>query len=304
MELTFALTLLSPQPLDIDQQQVQLHGALGPTLLPLAWMPPSNQLFWHQSGQHALSDVALIGLLLHNKHYDEAWQHIRDRHLHVSQTQLRARLYHWMYHEQQEHTISSSRAVVFHRSPGTRSTALCLRALEVLRDIYQDLPWPHWVGPLLVNNSGELSQSWQPIARHALPIIAIPDLPSTHEFANAFIQASNDLIWQLIPQTRPWPQWLIIGTKHYAQERLAGRGPSPRAMWRIRRKAGPHACLELLRDKRSDARLAIAVVAKLLHPLKRKHFAEFLDALQGSGDAPASMDIVYKITHHDLCLRP
>lgn len=280
-----------------------MPGTFVPLVLPLAALPPDLRARWLLDHPQAAPWQRVEAALVAGQ-TERAWGLLR----HSSDAVLLDRRYEvpvqaWIAEERQRLGCPGGAADILVRQDrawkaGEAALGLGLRDS---REVLVALPWPRWLGPILVVDPADSLWPGEALRRPALPLLA---LEPGHPPREAMARASADLALHLSGEPdQGWPAWVRTGTLGVCAAVARGEGPSPRAMHARRQEAGPAGITACLAAPTPDADLATAICAYLLHSARRHRFNHLLDPLRHGADAGTALRIGYGLGVEDLVER-
>lgn len=296
------LLLHHGDPVVVTADSAVLPGTFVPLVLPLAALPPDLRARWLLDHPQAAPWQRIEAALVAGR-ADRAWALLRTSNDAV----LLDRRYEipvqaWIAEERRRLACPGGAAeILVRRDQAWRAgDTNQLLGLRDSRDVLVALPWPRWLGPILVVDPADPLWPGAALRRPALPLVTLEAVPAREGVARAVADLALHLSGE---PDQGWPAWIRIGTIGVCAAVARGEGPSPRAMHARRQEAGIAGISACLASPTPDAGLATAICAYLLHSGRRHRFNHLLDPLRHGADAVTALRIGYGLGVEDLVER-
>ena len=314
MDLASALLVLSPEPQVIDREQSIFAGGYLPTHLPHAWTTASQRARWlvdREQAPLALRIRAALEAGLEERAWDLVAAQPDRGH---NDPEVSGVLTWWAAGEAARLKLPRPEGgVILNGVDVTRRSFILRECRDGLRDAQQTftrprdeqqampgLPWPEWYGPVVIDLV-PAAEAGAITLRPALPRITIDEATEQRRYRELIAtEASRLQLEVFFDRTNIVPGWLFDGLPAVAAAKARGEGPSPRQMEEIRLAAGPERVRALLLGEDQDTKLAMAIVAKLVHVRHQHHLLDLLSALRSGADSLTALDIAYGFSIAEL----
>ena len=305
MDIVTALAVLSPFPVDMQEQHLSYQGAYHPRIIPV------EALNHEQLSKHLLNGIStdseipiLIALRLNKE--ELTWQFLDNL---SPQHNISAKLDHqmrqWVQQKLKQHEIPSNGASFYINAKAhntIKMKRIITKADSSVRSMLNALQWPLWHGPVLF----ELGDTQKIHAHPLMPVITLEKNQWNEHGLSAALCRLSLLRYQKGTAAQI-PEWILQGLSLVAQHKTEGSGPSPRKMLKLRQKAGATAIKNMwnkIHGQAFSADLAKACCAPLVHTRHKHKLASFLTLLNNQIDVEQAMRIAYQRDLSSLLSKP
>lgn len=294
MDIVTALAVLSPFPIEMQENTLTYRGSFHPRIVAVAAKndPDLAEILIHAQSPNPEMGIR-IALAL--KQETLAWRLLDTLPTqHNISSSLDKQMRSWVAQTLRQRGIAYNELNTLILTKNLRlKNRAATRALSSVQDMLSSLHWPLWHGPLVVGMEDPQTQA-RMISRALMPEIIVPAHAANEIALSQHICELAILRYERGQQQLPL--WLRQGLLNIVPHKCEGSGPSPRRMHKIRQEQGHAAIRQLFlvsQTKDLDQALAKAIVAPLVHTKQKHRLANLCELLLNNMDSENAIKITY-----------
>ncbi len=291
MDIVSAIAVLSPFPVEIDQDRLYFAGAFHPQCISAQILnKEQRRLVLQQTPTRNPESSIMLALRFDDE--ELAWSLLNQLSFKfVPSPDLDLRIKAWSAKQLAALKLNAEGPnirLALSTSHNQKLRRKVQRAETSVRSMLSSLPWPMWFGPLVIHESEQAAIISRPIT----PLIQLPEKQlNEEEISKALCRIALERYQQ---GQSALPEWLMTGLGEVAVHKTLGTGPSPKRMLKIRSAAGLQNIRDLcVNNAIVDPKLACAVCAPLVHTRNKHKLASFIALINNKVDAESAFKIAY-----------